>query len=261
MSERLTFALALEGMPPKEGRPLEQMEYAVQLYHGREGNDDFGKCVQTSEPIMGEYSPKFDTVFNYDWTKGAGQLWRFVVTEKFHAGNGVAVDGHAPPVVVNVDDYVIMLKSSEGKGPLRYPLDGDNCGVLLIQGTQPFKFRLRGKNIPHKGAFGTKSDPYVECYWKKGSSGCWKQFHKTGYVKWSENPVWDDEIEFFLYVKEEPMMFKFRVLDKDLLTKDEYIGEVEVHGAELCGCQIGETLSVKLTGDPKGEATLDITLI
>jgi len=259
MSSRLTFALALEGMEPKEGRPLQQVEYCVELYHGREGNDDWGDCVQMTEPIMGESSPKFTPVFGYDWTMGEGQLWRFLVVEKFVGGNKTNVEGQAPPVVVKVDEYVQRCR--EEVGAVRFPLYDDKGGSLVLLPTEPFRFRLSGKNIPHKGAFGTKSDPYVECYWKRGTNGEYHRFHKTKYVKWSENPDWDEVIDLPIYVKDEPMMFKFRVLDRDPLTPNEYIGEVEVHAAKLFACAAGETLTVKMTGDKKGEAELNITLV
>jgi len=246
-------------MEPREGRPLEQMEYTVEFYQGQEGNDDWGKPAKVTETVMGHSNPKFETIFNYDWKMGEGQLWRFNVKEKFVGGGGVSVANEAPPVFVKVDDYV--QKNRCDKAPSRYPLFADRGGALVIEETQPFKFRLSGKNIPHKGAFGTKSDPYVECYWKKGACGEYHQFHKTGYVKWSENPVWDEVIEFPVYVKEEPLMFKFRVLDRDPLTPNEFIGEGEVHAAELCACGVGETLTVKLTGDKTGDAALDITLV
>lgn len=55
--------------------------------------------------------------------------------------------------------------------------------------------------IPRKDAMGGKSDPYVECYWRLGQEEEFKKFYTTKYVDDTEDPVWDERIEFMNFVR------------------------------------------------------------
>ncbi len=50
-------------------------------------------------------------------------------------------------------------------------------------------------------AFNGASDPFVECFWRIGSKGNDTLFYTTKVVEDSENPDWNETIEFKNYQK------------------------------------------------------------
>jgi hypothetical protein len=49
--------------------------------------------------------------------------------------------------------------------------------------------------------FGGASDPFVECYWRKGRDGNDTLFYTTKVIEDVESPDWDETIEFANYQK------------------------------------------------------------
>lgn len=53
--------------------------------------------------------------------------------------------------------------------------------------------------VPKMDAFNGLSDPFVECYWRKGKAGNDTLFYTTKVIEDSENPDWNEIIEFQNY--------------------------------------------------------------
>jgi len=60
--------------------------------------------------------------------------------------------------------------------------------------------------LPKKDAFSGKSDPYVECYWRKGAKGKDTLFYTTKTIDDVENADWNELIEFSNYQKNTQMV-------------------------------------------------------
>ena len=52
----------------------------------------------------------------------------------------------------------------------------------------------------------TKSDPFVKCFWRRGSQGEEYKFYTTKSVTDVENVDWDETIEFANYIKGEDLV-------------------------------------------------------
>jgi len=57
------------------------------------------------------------------------------------------------------------------------------------------------RNVPKMDTFGGASDPYVECFWRKGKDGNDTLFYTTKVIDDVENADWDETIEFPNYQK------------------------------------------------------------
>lgn len=73
---------------------------------------------------------------------------------------------------------------------------------MFVKKTVPFYFTLYARSLPKKDSLGGLSDPFVECFWKKGKDS--KEeilFYTTPVIDNVENPDWKDRIEFSNYQK------------------------------------------------------------
>jgi Ca2+-dependent lipid-binding protein len=110
------------------------------------------------------------------------------------------------------------MSSSNNLGLLRYKIRYDHtigklhCTVVEC------------KNLPKTDVFG-KTDPYVKVFLMPGNHADLK----TKSFKKNQNPVFNDEFSFVIDVENaQKKTIVFQVYDKDMVGKDDAIGEVQV---------------------------------
>lgn len=215
-SYNLTFVLAAKELPVKKKNSLP--DPYIKAFHriGTTQTVDWTPIGQT-DTLDDNANPQFNNVFWFMWNKGTGQQWHFEV--KSH--NTIGKDDALGQVDVNVDDYV--LKSNQD---LTVKLsDGGN---LIVKKTTPVRFSLYARNLPKMDTFGGASDPFVECYWRRGRDGNDTMFAKTEKQDDKENADWTDIIEFSNYQKGTDQYWHFKVFDYDSTTGNDNLGDALV---------------------------------
>lgn len=147
--------------------------------------------IGQTDVIDDNANPEFNNVFWFMWNKGTNQKWHFEVKNK----NTITKDDALGQVDVLVDDYV--LKNNQD---LTIKLN-DGAGSLILKKTTPVRFQLYARNLPKMDTFGGASDPFVECYWRKGRDGNDTKFYTTETQTDKENADWNETIEFSNYQK------------------------------------------------------------
>ncbi|KAL9647313.1 hypothetical protein ABK040_011680 [Willaertia magna] len=71
-----------------------------------------------------------------------------------------------------------------------------------------------------------KSDPYVIVATSEGGE---KNFKKTEIIKKTLNPNWNEKFNFYFYEKNEKFQLFFKVMDKDTVSKDDFLGSAVVN--------------------------------
>jgi hypothetical protein len=217
-SYNLTFVLAAKDLPSKKKNSLPDPYIKVFHRTGTTQTADWTPLATAQTDTLDDNaSPEFNNVFWFMWNKGTGQQWHFEV--KNH--NTISKDDAIGQVDVNVDDYVLKnnqdltVKLNEG-------------GNLIIKKTTPVRFQLYARNIPKMDTFGGASDPFVECYWRKGREGNDTLFFTTGKIDDQENVDWPEIIEFSNYQKGSGQYWHFKVFDYDSTTGNDNLGDALV---------------------------------
>jgi len=215
-SYNLTFVLAAKDLPVKKKNTLP--DPYIKVFHriGTTQTTDWTPIGQT-DTLDDIASPEFNKVFWFMWNKGTGQQWHFEV--KSH--NTISKDDALGQVDVNVDDYV--LKNNQD---LTVKLnDGGN---LILKKTTPVRFALYARNLPKMDTFGGASDPFVECFWRKGRDGNDTLFFTTEKQDDKENVDWKEIIEFSNYQKGTNQFWHFKVHDQDSTSGNDFLGDALV---------------------------------
>jgi len=202
-------------------------------------------AIGQTETIKENNSPTFLKVFTFEWTRGKNQQFHFEV--KGH--HSITKDDALGQADLSVDEYVLQ-KSQTATVKLS---DG---GTLTIQKVEPVKFRLYARTVPKLDPLSGLSDPFVMCYWRSGKNGTDTLFYTTKVVKDSENPDWNETIEFLNYQKGADMWWNFKVYDEDSVGKD-VIGEALVEIDPFVRLRAAK--NNQLSKDPKNKAVLTVT--
>jgi len=214
-SYNLTFVVAAKDLPVKKNSlpdPYIKISHRI----GTTQTADWTPIGQTDQ-LEDNANPEFNNVFWFMWNKGTGQQWHFEV--KNH--NTISKDDTIGLVDVNVDDYVLKnnqdltVKLSEG-------------GNLILKKTTPVRFQLYARNLPKMDTFGGASDPFVECYWRRGRDGNDTLFFTTETQQDKENADWNEIIEFSNYQKGTSQYWHFKVFDHDSTTGNDNLGDALV---------------------------------
>jgi len=153
-------------------------------------------------------------------------------------------------VDVTIDEYVLQ-KNQDMTVKLN---DG---GSLVIKKVTPVNIRLYARMVPKMDTFGGASDPFVECYWRIGKDGNDTLFYTTKTIEDSENPDWNETIEFANYQKGTNMWWHFKVQDSDSVSGNDFVGETLVEIDPFVTKRAAKIN--KLSTDAKNKATLGIT--
>jgi len=254
VSLKLNFVASLHSMPSTEDRDVGKLEYSIVISYGAGDNvkDNCKEEFGATEVVKGSLDPCFKDVFSLNWTKGKKQHLCFCIKGLYRANESVSV-GFAPlKVCMATDEYV-----QKGEN-LKIELEGG--GYLVVQKVTPVAFKLAGMKIPRKDMFHGKSDPYVQCYWRVGENNDQDdtQFQVTKHIDDTENPEWEERVTFKNYIKGANMWLRFVMMDYDPASEDDLIGEALINADALVEAK---TIETKMSGDPKGEATLIVTTV
>jgi len=202
--------------------------------------------LASTDFMLNNMNPDWNTVFSFDWTKGSGQLWRFEVLDKDVLSKDDIIGG----VDVNVDNYVLEKKEE-------LALKLGSGGALFIKKASPVTFTLSADDIPKLDPLQGLSDPFVECFWSHGKDGPLSLFAKTKIVKNVESASWE-KIEFPNYQRGTNQYWTFKVYDYDTLPKNDVVGEAAMDIDAFLKKRSGEVL--KLSKCSSNQATLTVTL-
>ncbi|OXA59672.1 rasGAP-activating-like protein 1 [Folsomia candida] len=242
----LTFVVAARDLPVKKKGA--KVDPYIKVSH-RTGTlqeaKDWAPIGQT-ETLKENNSPDFLKVFTFEWTKGKNQQWHFEVKGK----HTITKDEALGTADIKIDEYVLQ-KNQEMTIPL------SNGGSLIVKKVQPVTFRLFARMVPKMDAFNGASDPFVECFWRFGNKGNDTLFYTTKVVEDSENPDWNETIEFKNYQKGKDMWWHFKVHDQDSVSGNDFVGEALVEVDPFVLKRAAQ--NKKLSTDPKNKATLTIT--
>ncbi|CAG7787024.1 unnamed protein product [Allacma fusca] len=203
----LTFIISGKTIPSKD--PASKVDAFVKVF-AQTGSKDETR-LGTTDVIQDDDNPTWLNVFWVIWKRGTGQKLRLVIRDN----DRFARDEDVGEVVMNLDEYV-----SSGQD-LKALLVGG--GQIHVQGTQPFKFKLFARNIPHMDSFGGKSDPFVEVYWRQGI-GADHLIATTAVINNEDNPDWVEVLEFANYRKGTQQLLYFKVYDHDGVTRNDFVG-------------------------------------
>jgi len=212
-TKNLTFVISAKDIPNKDY--VDTVDPFIKLYQSSKTQiepEKFG----TTEVVENSVDPEYTTTFWFIWKKGTGQKWNFKVRDQ----DDLRPDDHLGEADIDVDEYV-------NKGEILNVSLSDG-GSLLVQKTTPIKFKLYGRSLPRKDPFSGKSDPFVKCYWRRGSNGDPIKFFTTEVVDNVENVDWNSTIEFPNYIKGTDLWWLFKVRDSDGTSGDDDLGEALV---------------------------------
>jgi hypothetical protein len=242
----LTFVVSARDLPvKKKGAKLDSYVKVSHKTATLQNTGDWIPIGQT-ETLKDTVNPTFLKVFTFEWTKGFNQKWHFEVKEPHTLSKDVLI-GQAD---VTIDEYVLQksqdmtVKLSEG-------------GSLVIKKVEPVSFRLYARMVPKMDPLNGASDPFVVCSWRIGKDGNNTEFYKTKVVKDSENPDWNETIEFPNYQKRADMWWHFKVYDEDSVSGNDVVGEALVEIDPFVEKRAAK--STPLSKDPKNKATLTVT--
>lgn len=206
-SHNISFVISAKNLPSKT---LDTIDPYFKVYETSKTIIEPTKFGQT-EVIDNEPNPEFATVIWFNWKKGSNQTLIFKLKDSDRIR-----DNDIDKVNLEADTFAL-------KG-FKVNLSLSNGGSILIQKTQPIRFMLYARGLPHKDPFNGKSDPYVECYWRRGAKGQERKFFTTSVLNDLENADWPEIIEFPNYIKGQDLYLVFRVYDSDGV-KSEDLGE------------------------------------
>jgi len=209
----LTFVLTGKSIPTKDSNS--KVDGYVQVFSKTGAAEEV--LVGTTDTLKDNDNPEWLNVFWINWKRGTQQKLHFIIKDHDTLGK----DDDVGEVTIDVDQYV------DKNQDLKVPLVPEG-GELLIKRTQPTRFQLYARNVPHKDQFNGKSDPYVEVYWRVGKEGADHLIGSTAIINDEENPDWKETFEFSNYQKGTNQYLFFKVLDSDALTGSDFLGELLV---------------------------------
>jgi Ca2+-dependent lipid-binding protein len=216
-SFNLTFVVAAKDLTLKKKNSLPDAYIKVSHRTGQLAKITDWIPIGQTDVIDDNANPEFNNVFWFMWNKGTNQQLNFEVKNK----NTISKDDVLGTVNVNVDDYV--LKNNQD---LTVKLS--DAGSLILKKTTPVRFQLYARNLPKMDTFGGASDPFVECYWRKGREGNDTKFFTTETQTDKENADWNEIIEFSNYQKGTNQYWHFKVFDHDSTTGNDNLGDALV---------------------------------
>jgi len=243
----ITFVVAARDLPVK--KKGSKVDPYIKIGHKTGTLQEVTKDwlpVGETEKLKANNNPDFLSVLTYEWTKGKNQIWHFEVKAK----HSISKDEILGTADIKIDEYVLQknqdmtVKLSEG-------------GTLIVKKVQPVTFRLFARMVPKMDTFNGASDPFVECYWRIGNKGNDTLFYTTKTIEDSENPDWNETIEFKNYQKGTDMWWHFKVQDSDSVSGNDFIGEALVEIDPFVAKRAA--MNKKLSTDAKNKATLTIT--
>jgi len=211
VNHNITIVIIGKDLPSKT---LDTIDPYIKVYETSKIINEPKKIGQT-EVIDNQPNPEFATALTFSWTRGTNQTLLFKLKDSDRLR-----DNDIGTVSLSADQF-----AANG---FKANLNLSSGGTILVQKTEPVKFKLYGRNFPRldPGLTGTgKSDAYVKVYWRRGAKGEERQFHKTPIINDIENPDWPEVIEFPNYIKGNDLWLSFKVLDSDGVNKDDKIGD------------------------------------
>ncbi|CAG7824923.1 unnamed protein product [Allacma fusca] len=226
-TSNVTFALSAKSLPCKD--QFTQPDAYVQIYSyiksmGADNSQKQLQVVGSTPYILNDMNPDWSEVFNFMWTRGTGQTWLIKVFDHDHVSSNDLI-GSAE---VSVDRFL------ESEGNVKVNLS--HGGSITIKRVLPIAFKLSARNLPHRDRYiGSNgiSDPYAIISYQDLSDDTEKEIHQTGVLTDNENPTWSDTIEFNKYIPNARQTLHIRLFDRDLFSRDEFLGEAHIKADEL----------------------------
>lgn len=213
----ITFVVSARGLPNKKKDKVDVDPY-IKVFT-RTGTTQAGTDwtpIGQTDVYTDNDNPDFYNVFSLVWIKGTKQVLHFEVKNK-----NTLKDDAIGQVDIDVDEYVLQ-KNQDTTAKL------SEVGSIVVKKTTPISFRLYARNVPKMDTFGGASDPFVECFWRKGKDGNDTLFYTTKVIEDVENADWDETIGFPNYQKGADQYWHFKVHDRDSVSGNDFVGETLV---------------------------------
>jgi hypothetical protein len=201
-----------------------------------------------------------------EWNKVFWVVWNQGTRQKIHVRAIDYPHGVRDPRVreigygaLDVDSYV--ENGEVGNVTLTAPEIGGGGKLIIFKKTTPIKFQLSARNLRPADEFGTKSDPYVKVYYRKGRNGPNNKFYTTSVINNVGDADWEDVIDFDnLQFGSDQFLF-FKVRDKDSITRDDHLGEAVFNVDDFLTTQRCTPIPIPLEKSDRKDATLMITVV
>ncbi|CAG7824924.1 unnamed protein product [Allacma fusca] len=229
-SVNITFVLSAESLPCQDVGLFSKPDAFVAIFSFLKSPGLSQKEPQpfgTTSTIRDDSNPEWPDKFSYNWKNGTGQTWLFWVFDHDHVTSNDPIGA----AEVSVDRFM------ESGGSLRLKLYEEAGSIVITRypyrrtRTVPIAFKLSAKNLPPRdriwGYMGA-SDPYAVISYQNGKNGRVNALHKTGIFTNKANPSWPRPIEFTQYEPKTNQTLHFHLYDRDLLSKDEFLGDVSI---------------------------------